>query len=288
MSGARYVINSTDRNLTYAFFAPLVAILWKQRIHYSPVTLFVGSRADWTSQEAFRLVYESTARYSEIVHITQIPQFKTSTLAQISRLFAAAIDFPLGSTLLTSDMDMLPLSAEYFEGSGLLETFRIRGADAYRPEFRFPICYLSASLGVWREVMNIQRLDINRCLGVNLDPKRDEWNYDEEYFAERLGRWEGFPARCEFMARGWQEGVALGRLDRCRWSFSGRLDGFIDSHSLRPGYLAHWAEIEKVLQAALGAQNFEWVRNYRRQFLSLVDPRAYQAEANTNDYLGAS
>lgn len=273
MTNARFVINSTDQNLTYCFFAPLVALLWKNRIQYSPLTLMVGSRQSWEASEVYRFVYETTKKQSEVVHLSTFPQFRSSTIAQISRLFASAIDLPSGSYLLTSDMDMLPFSKWYFDQQISKKKFHIFGSDAYRPEFRFPMCYLGASLATWREVMGIRVLDINRSLGVNLEPMRDEWNYDEEFFAEKLGRWSGYPFDCEFLQRGWPQGMANGRVDRADWKFDGKIDSVIDSHCVRPGYLwSNWQKIRLLLQASLSASDFEWAENYRADFVSLLRP----------------
>jgi hypothetical protein len=275
----KHIINSTDFNLTYCFFAPIVSLLWNKRIGYSPITLFYEREAAWTSSELYRLVLESTKKFSEAVHIAAIPQIRSSTIAQVSCLYASALDLPNASYLLTSDIDMIPIQAAVFHSQNPTKAFHIFGADAYAPTSQFPICYLGGTLNAWRDVMGIETLDLSQNLLSTMDPTTDYWNFDEEWFADRMKRWDKFETDCELIQRGWIDGRAKNRIDRVAWKFNGEVGDLIDCHSLRPGFLwSNWVSIRTLLAALLPSESMKWIDDYRAQFVNLLIPMQLSPE----------
>src|SRR5581483_5580262 len=99
---------------------------------------------------------------------------------------------------------------------------------------------------LWREIMNtgdgtfhgeLQRALTNLSLrlaesGTESATTRS-WFFDERRLGERLAQWPGYPSRCSFTMRHFENGNW--RIDRADWKDVPDLDGIADAHLLRPG-----------------------------------------------------
>jgi hypothetical protein len=264
----KYIINATNPNLYYSYFIPIVSIMWKA-IGYVPRTLLFGSDEAWAENKKTRYVLDNIKRHSTISRLECIPGFRESTCVQVSRIFfSAEPQCNPGDYALTSDADMLPLSKEWFHQQDVNKRFHVFGADAYG-RTRFPICYLGGSIAAWREVMGIQSIGIAKAMLGSMDKKRDDWNYDELLFTEKLLRSPMYPCQCHLIDRGWPEGRANRRLDRIAWDWRGQTD-LIDCHSLRPGY-ENWMSLDPLLQSYCSETDFNLINAYRKSFEELGD-----------------
>ena len=257
----KFVVNATNSNLHYSYFIPIVSLMWKT-IGYTPITLLFGS--DWAGNTKTNYILDNIKKHSAVWSLPYTPGFKESTCVQISRIFASAsLDFSLDDYILTSDADMIPLSKSWFNSQDHNKKFHIFGADAYGGA-RFPICYLGATVANWREIMGIQVSGINNAMETYMDKNRDNWDYDELLFTEKIRKWL---SQCQLINRGWTEGRANDRLDRVSWNWQNQTN-LLDCHSIRPGYM-HWAELSCLFKTYCSDSDYNYIKNYTETFNSL-------------------
>lgn len=251
----RFVVLSSNHNENYYFFLPILARTWR-RIGYEPLFLLYKNRELWQEKSRTAYVHDLLARNERILFVHPDTKFDIATIMQTCRLFGSAVSgMKDDDYLLTSDADMIPLSAQYFNQQSPEALVHIFGADAYGDILqgvippRFPLCYLGARSKVWKEILNIGSGNVDTELAKSFEGRVDQWDNDELFFAEKL---KGHPffagelqrnggdrlyskGRCQLLARTWPLGMARGRIDRGRWGFDGSTE-FIDCHALRPGY----------------------------------------------------
>jgi len=167
--------------------------------------------------------------------------------AQIIRMYAAT--YFQQSVILTSDIDMLPLSKAYFEqsvASASDDALVILSADAYRrhPQPRFPICYNAARGSVFCDLLQFE--NTFEDYAHRLAKFSWGWDTDELYFGKCV--FESRHKNIVKLNRGWGRGGANKRIDRSTWTYNPELlaqNHYIDSHLLRP-YSEHRAEIDRL------------------------------------------
>ena len=219
------VIISTDLS-PYAEFIPLVLAAWERMGHPCDVVTAGGAHPRFKS--------------------TIIPKphlMPAGNLAKISRMITAS-QTP-GVTML-SDADILPLNPGYFDWLKDMYqpgTFLAASSDAYDQPGRYPICYLLADRGTWLEIVNPNNHRLDRLLqywgGFKLDGKDDPWvePFSDESLLRHLLKVWNHPERIVEVERGWDGGIARGRVDRACWNIdSNALNAghYIDAHMLRP------------------------------------------------------
>ena len=108
-----------DTDCSYAFYLPLTALAW-QRLNYSTFIFIVGSKQAWLDGEShLGFVYKTLTNMSNVfVEFLECPPDLQTSIAQISRLFAADSDFFRTKSsedvyLVTSDADLFPLQNIY-------------------------------------------------------------------------------------------------------------------------------------------------------------------------------
>ena len=260
----KYVVNSANTDIGYAFYMPIVCLLWK-RMGYSPIALLLGSRDEWSGSATKHILSNVELQADRVVFVNRVLGLRDSTTIQIARLFTAALNLDADDYILTSDVDMLPLNKPWFNQQDHGKPFNIWGADAYvgpnGRHYRFPICYLGAAVARWRELMGI-RANLDTSLD-GLDRHRDDWNYDEALFFERLSQSPMY-RNCQFINRNWLNSITPRRIDRVAWNWRGQTD-LIDVHCPRPGNRA-WGSLEPVLKQYCGRDDFAYINAYRRMF----------------------
>lgn len=144
---------------------------------------------------------------------------------------------------ITTDIDMLPLNAEYFNNSlEELKNNEIRNIsfDAYRNrnQIRFPVCYFigyGSAFSLVNKVKNIQDLKnvMKTWWSKNLG-----WDTDELCFSDSVVQSVNNESVIfSYKNRGWTNGIANMRIDRDFWRYNKTLlnnNQYIDSHLLRP------------------------------------------------------
>ena len=262
----KYVINSTTYNTYYAFFMPLVSLIWKEYIGYEPVSIFVGKPK--TAQEVY--ILSKTIEISKIIIVNEIENIKSSTIAQISRLYAAT-EFNDADYLLVSDVDMFPLNKDRFNCQDYNFRFHIWNPYLTVDEIindknnslYYPICYLGGQVSVWKEIMSIKEKDINSTIKNNIIKENDKWNYDEYLVSKNIKHWKGFPKELQTFNK-----IDNCRLDRSDWRLYKDISYYIDAHSVRPGYdINNWVKLMDMFVRLCSKQHIDWINNYMDGYL---------------------
>jgi len=279
----RYVINSSDTNEIYSFFIPIVSLLWRER-GFTPIILLVGTREQWNSTGKNKSVLHHIEKAEIKVHFVKpVQNYKNSTIAQVSRLFACADpNIKPEDYILISDADMLPMSRTWFTQYDASKAFNFFGGNAYlgyigdaspsKLPTRLPMCYIGGSTANWRQVMGINDLNIQTSMEKIIKEReatgcRDEWFYDEHTFANKMFK-SPLITNSQFINRDWTHGRASNRLDRDNWHFNNQKD-IIDCHYLRPA-TKFIDELFRILipEVYCYPGHIQWIRAYINNFIS--------------------
>ena len=144
-------------------------------------------------------------------------------------------------TFIVTDIDMLPLSREYFQKAAILpkENQIVNvSADAYQGHQRLPICYFIGKGSTFSAITGVKTLeDISRVMRKWWSQGKG-WETDELCFtAEIVERMESGDIEFAGYSRGWTQGRAHYRIDRDVWVYDRdalNQGKYIDSHMLRP------------------------------------------------------
>lgn len=233
----KYVIMSMDDNPLYQKFWDINKDLWYNNIGITPILVHVTD--DLNSNYSINY-YDKYI----IFKIKKILNINSGFQAQISRLFIT--QFFLNDVLLTSDIDMFPLSKNYFNSINDIDENKmvIFSSDAYNNEVRYPMCYNAAKGKIFSSILNLNNSFKEFC--EKLLTYNWGWDTDEKFFSSKIVLRKD---DCVFLKRGWINGVAKNRIDRVNWNYDVsklKEGGYIDSHSLRPFEL-YSNEINKLI-----------------------------------------
>lgn len=226
------VIVSSNDDPRYLQHWPMVAAGWRA-LGFNPVLAYVSAREDWADQ----------SKHGTVRLVNPHPEIPDAHMAKISRMMLATI---LPGESLLSDVDMMPLAGmrDYLltgrdRKPGHLALY---GAEAYVDwaSDRYPICYMLTDRQTWGKIVNPSQLSIDGLLESwrgrkKVDFKDDPYTApfsDESLLTWLLRRWNK-PDRLMPILRGWENGIARGRLDRACWEINrGKLKRgeYIDAH----------------------------------------------------------
>lgn len=238
-----YAIVSTDGNALYDGFEEIVKKVWFPLLGVKPIIVKICD-SNFVEEHDDHLV----------VGYKKVDGVNTGLQSQISRLYATSLF--KDKTFLISDLDMIPLSKSYFvdnaekvdENSVLIYT-----ADAYgyKNQKRYPMCYNLAKGSTYHEIMNFE--DTFEEFVLKLSSMNLGWDTDELFWGGCVYDFEEkFPERVVKLQRGFADGFATKRIDRCNWhhpknDFSKISQGeYIDSHMLRP-YKSYKHQIDNLI-----------------------------------------
>jgi hypothetical protein len=146
-----HVLVASDLNPRYLECWPLAAEAWQAVAGLEPVLVLIARESDVPPE----------LRADARVHVFDpLPGLHTAFQAQCIRLLYPAL-LETDGAVLTSDVDMVPLSARYFHGHA--RRIGERQFLAYRSMLlavnEIPVCYNAALPAVWGEVFGIASLD---------------------------------------------------------------------------------------------------------------------------------
>lgn len=231
----KYALVSSNSNPDYYEFWPIVSKLWKEYIGIEPILLFIGNE----------IPKELDEKYGKILLFKPIPGIPEATQSQFIRLWYTQF---LDDIVITSDIDMLPLSKPYFN-----HQIRHVGDDKFIilgfNQEGYNICYNVAKPETFKELLNLKE-----DFGENLNPiyretksRGEEWFTDEIYLRENLSKYKGDKiVRFDRGKSPW-----LSRIDRARWDFNPgmlKIGAYIDCHSVRP-YSKFKKEIDNLINS---------------------------------------
>jgi hypothetical protein len=258
----KYVILSVNDNPDYLYFVPLTFWAW-ERLGWSAVLLFHGK-----IDERLGLIVTGPSDFRNYDNIGQIDGYRSDTITQVSRLYAAC---KYDGYLMTGDIDMLPLS-DYWKPNGGISVW---GHDL-TGYTHFPICYIGMDSAKWRQVMNIENGNIEYHIKRDLDSMPDAkstdfnkfWYTDQELITRRLKKFNP-----TIINRGqYPNGFARGRVDRGAWTLDHR--EFIDCHMhhqiYHKGREWKFEQTMEMLKKVWPDEDFTWFVEYHNEFKKLT------------------
>ena len=266
-------IISTTYNNTYLYFLPIITWCWNKIgadvICFIPNHSFDDKRVELIVKTASPILGGIDLRLK--THYFDSPEHKEATYAQVSRIYAAALDLPEDEILISGDVDMA-VFGDYLKQKNA--DFDIFGYDLC-PEKQYSICYISATVKAWREAMQINGRTYQQCLddllgGIEAEHLRGNyWGKDQEtaynHISEYSNKYLHGRARpgTQFASR---------RYDRDDSFILDRLSpDTIDFHMNRPGYEPQNFEIIlTILKYHYPYENLDWLIQYTEAYKSLL------------------
>ncbi len=230
------VILATNDNPNYIQFWPIAAKAWSSVVGLRPTLALIADDS---------VTVDETI--GDVIRIKPIEGVSTALHAQLIRLLLP-ICFPNEGCLL-SDIDMIPLTRDYFIKSvqHLPEnSFAVYRDRAYKNLKQYPMCYNAGRGATFASVFGISNPSEIEGLIKHWNSLKIGWFTDETMLFRYLNAWPEFSRRCIKLGHDVEH-----RLDRSDW----RCDfkklksaGYIDAHCPRP-YAQYKAEIDPILMA---------------------------------------
>lgn len=213
-----YAIISSDNSHYLDFYKP-VSIAWN---HLGIKVLM------------FHITNEETDfvenKFGLLKKVKADPRFPTSWQAQLIRLYA--YKYFTNISLLTSDIDMMPLNADYFrKPTSNLEDDQILSYSnqPYGNVPYYPICYILANCKTMQTALGLQD-DLTSFYESVHARYGTEWNTDEHFLYDQLQKYSKLKS---LSLRDYSQD----RIDRSNWQYDPSLiqsGKYVDSHLLRP------------------------------------------------------
>lgn len=233
-----YVVIASDNNPVYRDFYEPVSKMWN---HFGYKTLMLEICDE--DSELFETEYGLYQKFKSVEGVDSGLQ------SQIVRLFANKL-LP-DSNLLMSDIDMFPLSIEYFEKNAKLATEEqvlIYTGQPYKQNPYYAMCYILSKGSVISEYLGIDNESYEEYVKRLHTDYKCAWNTDENFLYDSL-------EKCDDKVILRDRTNLLGtRVYRPRFVYTEeqvKSGHFIDCHSLRP-YQDHKAEIDKLMNVIIG------------------------------------
>jgi hypothetical protein len=261
---------STTYDDKYLFFLPIITWCWN-RLGVDIICFMPDNKSNILNAEKLDVCINALPDFgrNEWHHTFKCPEHKEATYAQCSRLYAASLEFPEDTMLIVSDVDM----AVFNKPPTDYRYFNVLGVDLV-PERQFPMCYVSAREQLWREYF-VKGRTLQKCLDDLLGDIECEsfrgnyWGKDQETLFSEMPK-NGLLSTHQRARFGTQ--FASNRADRddINWrSYCG--PDLIDAHLWRPGYTdENFANILELLQTQYPAENFDWLRAYKNEYIKLL------------------
>lgn len=268
----RAVVVSTNYDDKYLFFLPIIQYAW-QKLGWDLICMMPNKPLE-DIPETKDLVFSRMADIAQSRTSITIMYFNCKesdeiTYTQCSRLYAANLAIPEFDILLTSDVDMLPISNYWNPDPNKITSYGRNLSDKH-----FPICYVGMSPARWREVMlltgnvtNDMHIDIEGWEGDG-----NRWELDQDLLTESL-----LPYQNEIVYIDREKSIhsdyPVGRIDRSAWDATHKESVRIDCHLLRPGYSdENWPRILNEIKENLNPteEDIQWLESYRNAYVKLI------------------
>lgn len=265
----KIIVLSVDENPKYLFTLPLVVWSW-MKIGWSPLIL-MNLKPSVLDFLVGRTISEFKGETKGVI-IENIPGYRPETIAQVSRLYAAAFTGE-DTYVMTGDADMMALASYWNPKDN--DEITIWGRDLATPQI--PICYVGMKTKIWREVMNIRsseiqwmmRRDLEMIGGAKEDDEQvNRWCADQRIITDRIDHSNRTKL---FIERGsLPNGYAKGRIDRSAWN--DKTQDVIDCHLPHDIYTNgdSFAKVFKMLMQLFPNDNHDWFIEYTKQFSALT------------------
>ena len=223
-----YVILGADKNPLYLDFWPIVSKIWREVFNIIPVLgLITDHNSDFIEDE-----------YGIIKCFKATDNISHSLQSQLVRLFLTT---QLQGNLLISDIDMIPLSKQYFIDNLLhYDSTKLYVMSADNNECltnqEYPMCYILANNITFNDCL---QLEFNWDeFNVRLNNYNYGWTTDQRFIFTKINEYKSLNQdKVVLKNRGWDNGMALRRIDRAKWQYNAeevKNNYYIDSHLPRP------------------------------------------------------
>ena len=222
------VILSSNDDPAYLDFWPFVSKAWKNLIGIEPVLFFISNN-DEKKREL--------EKYGEVFIIPPENDWDIVNQSQSIRLWAGT-KFP-DYNLIISDIDMLPISKEYYTESIIdfpddhliSYTSDVLSFGFYLRNPQLPMCYLAGKGSTFNEILGIYPNYTWPDFIKDLKGENIRYGTDQQYFWKKFQKWRDKENRYIGMNRGWIEGkIAYKRLDKIKWPETYDPCEYYDSH----------------------------------------------------------
>ena len=213
-----YVVISSDDNPMYKDFYPIVSKRWLD-LGYKTYYVNITDRDEIIENE-----------YGIIHKIKSLDFIPTGFQSQVVRLFCSNF---FDGVMMTSDIDMLPISGEYYKQylTELTdENVVIYSGQPYGNVPYYPMCYVLSNSNNFKKYLGIEGISFSEYCKMLLDKYGKAWNTDEYFMYER------FQSHLDKLVVKNDRDFSR-RIDRGNWSYNLNLlksGYYIDSHMLRP------------------------------------------------------
>ncbi|SRR6266496_2973460 len=259
----RAIVVSTNYDDKYLFFLPIIWWAWK-KIGWDVICMMPNRES---KKKDFVL-----GQITDGLIIIPFDCSKENEVlcTQCSRLYAGNLAIPEYDVLLTSDIDMLPLSNYWSQEPDKITAYGKDLSDEH-----FPICYLSASPDKWRELMSLSgnaSMDMEIDLDYYCSITSNQWTIDQLILTDNLSN---YLSEIVYVDRGKSphSDYPIGRIDRSAWIASHKETERIDCHLLRPGFTSeNWPLILNEIKENLNPTEEEliWLNEYRNKYISML------------------
>lgn len=269
----KYVILSVNENPKYLYYVPLVFWAWR---HFDWVPKLFSSGDPWSLhldliRRTFDKFHEGmTAQMKQLykfdyAQLNEIDGYKSETVAQLSRLYGACL-VPDDSYLMTSDIDMLPLTANAWRYEG----HRVLSIGRDLTDYHYPICYVGARAYVWRTFMKFIGNDYQSVIERDIRHQKNEWILDQDILTEKLLSYG--VENINKIDRGTDKrtGYPIGRVDRSHWTLDH--PKYIDAH-LPHDILTNeksFHNVTELLRKIWPTEDFNWYYQFHKEFKKLL------------------
>ena len=222
----KYAVVSSNNDPTYLDFWPYVAKAWK-RIGIEPVLLFIDQERP--SQEI--------ENHGRVFYLNSLPDWSIVQQAQSIRFWAAKL---LDDVFIISDMDMLPISEEYYQNgvkdvnSGIVSySSDVIQYRWYKKNPQYPMCHLAGEPNTFIEMLEMEPHNTHEDFLRRLKSLSIPFGTDQVFFYTKAIRKQD---KMTHLSRGWiEERYAVKRLDKVIWPNPGYIaEEYIDCHLPRP------------------------------------------------------
>lgn len=221
MSRRRWVALATDSAPTYAIFAPIVTWLWR-RLGYRALIFIHDDEEGWATRFGQLVIGNLREAGALLVPLPTVPPLSYANTMRCARLVAASLaEVADDDFILTADMDMFPLSRNFFDRSEDLIALRALyhvwempripkpptiDAPLQPGEHRFAMCYFGATARIWRKILPLVVGDPLASLRA-IAPAEDSIDNDEVKLSRGVLTSHYAQGRIEAIARGhWKQG----------------------------------------------------------------------------------
>lgn len=161
------ILTACDANPYYYNLFPYVHKVWKQKLNYDLYLILISNEIPE--------ILMSLSDY--IILFEPIPNIKSSYVSQVIRiLYPCLFD---NSNILITDVDILPISHEYFNESisKFTDEKFITYTDRYVKSHMYAICYNVANSTTWKKIFNINNTEDIKNFLIE--------NYNTEYSGKK-------------------------------------------------------------------------------------------------------